>query len=251
MTTLLDLTRDFKVHNFSEEDLAAMPTHLHLATQLHLSPQCGHPRTLKVRSIIRGTSCFQCTNNRKLAAKYPGLVLDFVESAITCNLCQRRYNRDPDAFTKDLARWSCFCSMKRQAEMEVFDLLTEHFQGHPTQKLFRGFRGYNVGRNFSSDFHLRGSDGFTTVLHLDDKSHYNAVNRGRDIEKLTILLENGGHRNFYFEQAAFLETPEQALAHLDAELEANTLVSLFRQTPGFYGYLRDFLDFVFPPEPPL
>jgi hypothetical protein len=163
---------------------------------------CGHAKSCRLsylRSQEGGLPCLVCKRVAHVEERY-GFLLDPEESTATCLDCRRCYRLTPKGYSRSFSQYKCYCTMKRAAELEFFDLM------NGTPNFYRSYNEYGVRNNYSSDFHIRSGEK-VFIIHLDDDSHRIAVNAQRDRIKLGLCLELENVVNVYVDQRAFRASP--------------------------------------------
>lgn len=198
---------------------------------------CGHDKITSIKGIIKGFNCATCTSNRKLAEKYlqtKNININFKDCCIECLDCERKYYRLPEVFKNDLNRWQCYCKGSRTSEVKFYDFLVENVPG----VINRSFSGYGAGTNYSSDFLIEYNEK-KFIIHFDDESHRNQINRKRDLIKLRIS-DPLGYGNIFIQRKVWIQHPDEVLAHLLELLEGPAEMRTISDGGKFYDYLQNF-----------
>lgn len=202
---------------------------------------CNHTKTMQINSLPKDGKfkCVSCSKNNTLIPKYVDkcdLSLNFIDNTITCNCCERKYNRLPNKLTKDINKFKCYCKLDRDNEQSFYDQMRTLFG----DKFYKNYNGYKTGKNHSSDFFIQ-TEQKTFIIHLDDDSHRAKLNRSRDLYKLDLCKGNNSLINIYVHQTTFIRKPETVFESIQSIVDNDSGCSIhcISDSKTFYNYIQD------------
>ena len=212
---------------------------------------CEHFKSLKIKTLLNSKTinCSQCRMVNKYKEK-SNIKIDFNKCYIDCLDCGMVYHREAYCLTKDIDKFNCYCKLQRFGEASFYKMWKLVNEADDDKlKLYRSYSKYNTGRNHSSDFYVLHDDK-TFIIHLNDSSHRNKINRERDQFKLGLTMKDKHIYNIYVCEKYFNENANETVQAIRKQiLEHNADCMWFGAQnlcfidsgDDFHKYLRDYV----------